>query len=228
MNLAICDDEQAEREQLISLLYQYNPELQADLFDSASALLAACTKVPYDLILLDIEMPEPNGYIIAGKLHDLKPEPPLIIFTTKSSSYSVLGYDVAFHYLLKPISYEKFASVMDRAFRTIVPTKFLFCINGNTYVIPTKDIYYIEVMRTTMYIHRRQTTQEVRLSMKYAEKELSDAGFCKTHQSFLVNLRYVDSITSDSVILTNGDTIPVSRAQKKGFNAALQAYLRLS
>lgn len=57
-------------------------------------------------------MTYPNGYEIAKKLKGLK-DPPLVIFVTKSSDYTIRGYEVAFRYLKKPISEKSFAHVMD-------------------------------------------------------------------------------------------------------------------
>ena len=65
---------------------------------------------------MDIEMRSPNGYDAAVSLMQNEARP-LIIFVTKSSSYTILGYGVSFRYLKKPISYDAFSAVLKLALR---------------------------------------------------------------------------------------------------------------
>lgn len=173
-------------------------------------------------------MPEPNGYRIAKQLADIKPDPPVIIFITRAAQYAAFSFGIAFHYLVKPVCYERFASIMDRAMRFISPRQLTFQYEGEFYIIPTKDIYYIEVIRSTSYIHCKSQTYTVRLTMKQIVKALAGIDFFRVHHSYLINLRYVDHIAPDNVTLITQDVIPISRANRKEFQLALQSYLRLT
>lgn len=227
MKIAICDDEPQELQTAANLLAQYNADLNVTKFSSADALYQAFFASYFDIILLDIEMPEPNGYEIAKKLM-ISTKQPLIIFITKSTEYAVRGYDVAFHYLVKPIKFTKLCEVMDRALKRVQPCKLSFSSNGIQIYLPIDDILYVEVMRWTTIIHCKIKQYQTRISMKEMVQKLSRQNFYRTHNSFLVNLQYIDRVSPNELILCNGEHIPISRANQKGFQTALQQYLRMS
>ena len=68
MQIAICDDELQELECIADIVMRYQSNLNITKFDSADSLYRAFISTSFDIILLDIEMPEPNGYEIAKKL----------------------------------------------------------------------------------------------------------------------------------------------------------------
>ena len=107
MRIAICDDEDQERLNIEALVKRYARELSIVLFSSADELLAAAKTTFFPLIFLDIEMDDTNGFDAAEELMSGSAKP-LIVFVTKSTEYTIRGYDVAFHYLVS--SKARFAS----------------------------------------------------------------------------------------------------------------------
>ena len=118
MRIAICDDEHNELLHLQSLIYRYDPGLDVSLYASAEAMLTGITNQQCDIILLDIEMDGMNGFTAAKKLVSIK-NPPLIIFVTNSSEYTYHGYEVAYRYLPKPVSYAVLLVLMRASLRNI-------------------------------------------------------------------------------------------------------------
>ena len=139
MRIAICDDEPKELELLHSFLLRYDATLPYTLFSSAQDLLDASSTF-FDIIFMDIEMRSPNGYDAAVSLMQNEARP-LIIFVTKSSSYTILGYGVAFRYLKKPISYDAFSAVLKLALAEVVPQKLPITVSGETILLAIQDIY---------------------------------------------------------------------------------------
>lgn len=227
MRIAICEDDPKDLDYLCGFLRRYHASLatDADVFSTANSLLEACLSNDYDIILLDIELPDLTGYQAAKTLAKNHSDHPLIIFTTKSTAYSIRGYDVAFQYLVKPIPFSKFCSVMDEAIRVKSPQKFSFVCQGDTFFVPIQDIYYVEVLKFTTTIHCKTQDYHTRLALKKAAAELEPVGFFRTHNSFLVNMRHVDRISADTAYLSNGDKVPISRARKKEFNLSLHKFL---
>ena len=125
MRIAICDDEHQERLNIEILVKRYAPELSVSPFSSADELLIASKTTFFPLIFLDIEMDNTNGFEAAKELMSGSAKP-LIVFVTKSTEYTIRGYDVAFHYLVKPLNEEKFHEVLERALRLIIPRYFSF------------------------------------------------------------------------------------------------------
>ena len=101
MRIAICDDEADQREAMLSFVHQYNPTLAVDTYVAAIDLLLAVEQIPYDIVFMDIEMPAPNGFEVAQQLK-AKANSPLVIFVTKSNSYTIQVNVVDFLYLAKP------------------------------------------------------------------------------------------------------------------------------
>jgi DNA-binding LytR/AlgR family response regulator len=124
MKIAVCDDDKNDIAILQEYIIRYDAGLGCDVFHSAVELVDAHRKEFYDLIFLDIEMKQMNGYE-AAKLMTKHKEKPLIIFVTKSSKYTILGYEVAFRYLIKPITYEQLETVLSASLEHIVPKKLM-------------------------------------------------------------------------------------------------------
>ena len=225
MQVAICDDEEQERESIVALLKQYAPDLVPVCFSSADNLLQASRDTFFPLIYLDIEMDSTNGFDAAEELM-AKTVTPLIVFVTKSTTYTVRGYDVAFHYLVKPICEQKFAEVLERALHILTRRYFCFSSEGVLQRIPLRDILYFESQSYMLLIHTQHITYKTRLSLKDVESNLCKASFFRIHASFLVNLHYVVRIFKTDVELQDGTLLKISRGKKKAFDLAFTAFLR--
>jgi DNA-binding LytR/AlgR family response regulator len=177
------------------------------------------------LIFLDIEMDDTNGFDAAEELMSGSSQP-LIVFVTKSTEYTIRGYDVAFHYLVKPLNEEKFYEVLKRALRLIVPQYFSFSSNGELYRIPVQEILYFESRNYMLFIHTQQQIYKTRLSLKEVEPQLSSANFLRIHASFLINLHHVVRITKDDIEMQDHQLIKISRNRKKDVIAAFTKFAR--
>ena len=179
----------------------------------------------YDLIFLDIEMDDTNGFDAAEELMSGSAKP-LIVFVTKSTEYTIRGYDVAFHYLVKPLNEAKFHEVLKRALRLIIPQYFTFSSNGELYRIPVQEILYFESRNYMLVVHTQQQIYKTRLSLKEVEPQLSSANFLRIHASFLINLHHVIRITKDDIEMQDHQLIKISRNRKKDVIAAFTKFAR--
>ena len=225
MQIAICDDEDQERAYIESLVHRFAPELSIVCFSSADALLAATQGVFFPLIFLDIEMNNINGFEAAVKLMSTDAKP-LIVFVTKSTEYTIRGYDVAFHYLVKPINEEKFHEVLNRALKLIVPQYFSFSADGELYRISLHEILYFESRNYTLLIHTQERIYKTRMSLKEVDPQLTSANFLRVHASFLINLHRVISITKDDVEMQDHQLIKISRSRRKEVLSSFTKFAR--
>lgn len=225
MQIAVCDDEKQDQEHIASLVNRYAPACQTVCFNSADALLSASQDTFYPLIILDIEMDDTDGFSAARQLMSGEVKP-LIIFVTKSTDYAVRGYDVAFHYLVKPLDEDKFHEVLDRALRRLTPQYFSFSAQGERYRIPLQEILYFESQNYTLLVHTKTCVYKTRLSLRELEIQLSSADFLRVHASFLVNLHYIIRITKEDVEMQNGQLIKISRSRKKEVLATFTRFAR--
>ena len=219
MQIAICDDERQELEHIQTLLKRYAPEIQVIRFSSADDLLYAAETDFFPLIFWDIAMELTSGFEAAELLMSKK-QKPLIVFVTKSTAYTVRGYDVAFHYLVKPIREDKFNQVLDRALRLLTPRYFSFLLDGSQYRIPLNDVLYFESFNYMLLIHTKNRVYETRLSLKKVEADLYGSDFFRIHASYLINLQHVVRISKTDVEIEGGEIIRIiriSRSRKKSF-----------
>ena len=223
---AICDDESKEIEYLKQLVQQWankhSYSTSIDTFPSAEAFLFQYAEdKSYDILLLDIEMANMNGVQLAKTIRAENKEVQ-IIFITGFLEYISDGYDVdALHYLLKPISEEKFFSVLDRAVEKLKRNERILILDlGDESVrIPLYEIQYLEVQRNYVTVHGKNE-YTIKSSLSELEKEL-DNMFFRVGRSFIVNLRYVRRITKTDVFLSNGSSIPLPRGLYKTINRAM-------
>lgn len=225
MQIAVCDDEQAELEAVLQLLAKYAPEIPVVSFPSAVDLLNAAENDFFPLIFLDIEMDAPDGFYAAQQLmqNDAKP---LIIFVTKSPQYSIHGYDVAFNYLVKPLQEERFKHVLELALNRLIPKYFSFLSEGEFCKVPIQDILYFESKNYALIIHTANEAFSTRLSLKTLETDIHSPDFVRIHASYLINLDHLMRITKAGVHMDNGEILPISRTRKKALNDALMQFMR--
>lgn len=196
------------------------------MFQSGEALLEAYKSSFYDLVFLDIEMGQMNGLEVGGKLINM-PQKPVIVFTTHSLNYAVRGYGIAMRYLPKPITYDVFSNVMELALERILPKKISVLSNGEQVFIPISEILYFEILRHQLFVHLNSGEK---LSMRGTLTELisqvSQRTFVQPHKSYYINMEYVDRLTKQNIVMTNGDLIPIGRSKKDYFQLRLSEYVK--
>ncbi len=229
MRIAIVEDEQPFADQLAEYIarfsQEYQTEIQCQHFKSSVSFFSSYQPI-WDLLLLDIEMPNMNGLMLAHKVREID-QNVLLIFITKVAKYAMAGYEVAaLDYVLKPVNYYAFFMKLRRVLSLLeTRQKNHLIIQGNGFVrkIPVETIRYIDVLGHTISYHTPQgiISSTGAKSIRKLESELLPDGFCKCNQCYLVNLRYVQSVEKDTVVLTDGECLNISRNRKKPFMQAL-------
>jgi len=176
-----------------------------------------------DLLLLDIEMPGMDGVTLAKRIREQN-EGVSIVFITGYTDYIADGYDVsALHYLIKPVSEEKFEEVLGRALarRQREERAVILKTNTETVKLPLSHIYYFEAFRNYVNVIARDgTTYTVRGTLSYYENEV-DSHFMRVGRSYLVNLTKLRRITRTEMSFPDGKTLPVPRGYYEALNQAI-------
>ncbi len=226
MRIALCDDEVTELKKLEQLCEQYDTMKKFEIvsFSTAAELWEKTKKRKFDIILLDIEMEKPTGFEIAQQL--VKNEnPPIIIFATKSQTYCVRGYGIAFRYLVKPIQWENFRDAMDAAVLETEANRLMLDVDNGKCLIPVRDILYIETYDHSTIVHTLSHSYTVRIPLSELASRLPRKNFVSPQKSYLVNMYYILSTTPKDVKLTSGAVIPISRRKRAEFNECLNVFL---
>ncbi len=223
MEIAICDDEKVICEQIRRLIERQRADAVVMLYRTGEELLAAGKQ--FDIIFLDIKMDGKSGIETARALQ--RREESILIFITGLKEYVFDAFDVgAFHYLLKPLSEEKFMEVFGRAVQKAerngkqepFPIR-----SGNRNIMLRRDqILYVESRMRKAEIHTGRESYEIYGTMNELERSLGDS-FFRCHRGYLVNLAYVMEYTTDSISLTDGTVIYLSREK---YNTFVKAYMR--
>ena len=207
--IAICDDEPLHIDKIRSILL----DEETDNYTKPANLLNAITAGKrYDVLFLDIMMPEIDGISLARELRELD-EDMLIVFITSKIEFIQTGYEVkAFRYLLKDqidTGLPKIWKDIEKELLDRADTYFTYEFERKTYRYPCRDILYLESNLRRIILHTNRDTAA--LYGKLDDLAIKYPMFVRIHKSFLVNRRHIRSISAGMVVLSNGDVLPISR-----------------
>lgn len=229
MKVAVCDDERESCAALRSLIQRQRPDCEVACFYTGRQLLE--TREHFDILLLDIQMEGLSGIEVARALR-VKEENTVLIFVTALKEYVFEAFDVsAFHYLLKPVSEEKFCRVFESACReakrqeTVSSEQLFFQTKSRSFTVQKKDILYVESRKRKVDIHTLRECFSVYATMKHMEEQLGE-DFYRCHRGYLVNLAYVTEYETEAVCLKNGEKVFMAREKYSGFVKAYMRYLK--
>lgn len=217
-NVAICDDTEEERLQAAEYAGRFfereGIEVRIDTYAAGRELLESGRK--YDLYLLDVLMPGMSGIDAAQALAEDK-DHPVVVFITSSLESAVEGYRVeAAGFILKPVEEESFWSTMERVVRRRLGVKkaVLSLVHNRVNVeLPLERLAWFENRLHRVFV--KLTDGEVlSVNQKLSELQLvlePHSQFLRCHQSYLVNLDYVDKLEDSCFYMRDGQMIPISR-----------------
>lgn len=227
VKIAICDDE-AEYTSYFKQILEHELEgmgvcAKVDAYTNSQSLLE--NEEEYDMIFLDIEMPDKNGLQIAKELGD-KREWVKVIFMTNYAEYLQEAYKVQpFRYLFKTDSIERIRNaILDALEDDIYRTGVLIEIEGRCYDILLRQILYIQALGDEVAFFMADGGQYiVRTTLKNIHMEL-DKNFIRCNRGTLVNLQHIDSIHDTCIILDEGTTITISIRERKRVREGYREY----
>lgn len=226
LRLGICDDETQDLAQILEMVKWYDEDCQFHIttFLHAKDLLLAAKTYSFDITILDIEMEPPTGFDVAKELIAM-PEPPIVIFATKSNAYALKGYGVAIRYLQKPIAKADFFEAMDAAVADAVAHRMTFQIDNTLVSIRLGDIQYIETFGHYAVVHTDQNAYRFRSTLKEVMERIPKGYFVSPHRSYIVNLEHIHTATATQILMDCGAVIPIGRKHAQEFNDALYRFL---
>ena len=232
IRITLVEDEKEHMDILLKYLKRYEEEhhtfFQITTFSDGLDIISEY-KAEHDIILLDIQMKHLDGMTAAEKIRALD-EDVIFIFITSTVQFAVQGYLVdALGYILKPVPYLAFSQILHKAIKKVEQkqSKLYLTIEteGGQLRLDTASIYYIESQKHNVIIHSEKGNYRTAGPLKHLEELLSDKGFSKAHNAYLINLQHVAAVMPNLLRLNNKEELPISRARKKVFMDALTDYM---
>lgn len=232
-NAAICDDDAAERRRTLELVQAWGaqrPELrlQARDFASSPALLSSKGAVDFEVYLLDVLMPEPDGIQTGLELRRLGAKGE-IIYLTATRDFAVESYQAeALAYLLKPVEKQALFAALDRAAQRLNGRRageLLVHTAEGVRRLPLDSLLWVERAGRRMICRCTggEAVMSTSLRTSFASTLaplLQDGRFALCGASYLVNLRHVSAVESGLVKMDDGSALPLPRRAAASFKRA--------
>ena len=219
--VAVCDDDVSifgDLSAAINQAFSQNgAEAELACYAAPAMLEKAMEKRHFDLILLDISMPKEDGIHFGDRLSRLPSGVPDIIFVSSQEERVFDAFKIhPFGFVRKSCFLRDISAVIADYVATRQDEgarSFVVNTGMDTVSLPIDAIQYFEGARKHQWVHLNGDAPPVQisLSMKQLEEDFSDRAFLRVHTGYLVNTRYIRKLGSDTVTLTDGTVLPVSR-----------------
>ena len=221
MNCIIVDDDQMSCKILEGFVSKSSAlNLLGTFSDSVEARNILTQRKDIDLVILDIQMPELNGFDFIGSLDN----PPNIIIVSSAEEYALKAFDFnVVDYLLKPVSYGRFLKAIDKTVRYFsrkesnsTVDEEIFLKKGSSLVkLKLGDIIFIEALENYVTLNTNNDKFTIHFTMKAIESQLPSSVFIRVHRSYIINKSMIQTIKENSLDLNVGGTlrnIPVGKS----------------
>jgi DNA-binding LytR/AlgR family response regulator len=208
-----------------------NLEFKANCYDAIEAI-DYLSKHTVDLIFLDLNMPKLKGFEFLKTLSS----PPKVIVTTAYSEFAIEGYELnVVDYLLKPFSFERFLSAINKVTASNASTlkkeskrnlkieeKHVFLKQNNSHIqVDLNTILFIEASGNYTKVVTTTDTITVREKISDMIESLPKNEFLQVHKSFAIAIRHIQSIEGNRIHI-GSHTIPIGKLYKSNVNSLLK------
>ena len=231
MRIAVCDDEQKVAgeiaDRISGVLKAEAQEAQIDVFDAGSALWERLCSEEYELVFLDIDMPDISGMDIAAKMMELG-DKPLLVFVT---SHDELVYDsLKFHpfgFVRKHLLGEELPNVLRDCIRNLEKQKrdYFFQTPAGMGKVPLDTILYFEADGNYLRLVTSEGEYRFRETLYGVESALAELGFVRIHKGFLVNQAAVQMLGREELVMTSKETLPIGKSYAQEAKRKLMRYM---
>lgn len=238
IKVGLCDDMIDYNKKMENHMERYGKENHIEVkftsYGSGSQLLLNFQKRKFDIIFLDVSMPDLSGFETAKRIRNVD-ENVSIVFCTSYYTISNVskGFEVdADDFLSKPLLYKKVENILNKIYKKKLlcadEKLFLKCQDG-LITLQLSDIIYIHTRNKLLILYTINGEVQNNQRMSELEKRLSKRMFFRCHNSYMVNFDYVEGLKNDHVLVKCNNQqlieIPVSKYKKEEFLQAFAGYV---
>jgi two-component system LytT family response regulator len=252
MRILVVDDEPLAQTALANILVARS---DVEHFDSAGDAIEALQKLArenYDVLLLDINMPELSGTELVDQLRERNHPLPSVVFVTAHNQHAIAAFERhAVDYVLKPFSNERIGEALDRASRRAVGERAAKLIealpllqklsrprhpriaikaNGRIIFVNPGDVVAVQAEGNYVLLQRGSGSYLLRESISTLAEKLQPYGFIRIHRSVLVNTAFVEEVKPYStgeygLRVNGGKEYTVTRTYKKNLKSLAEFWI---
>lgn len=228
MKIGICDDEEAMVEDLRQLIEECMKEedkkYDIQKFFSGKKLLENILNLNFNIIFLDITMPEIDGIEVGKRIHRLYPHCKIVIETAYVERFKDSFKIGAFRFITKPFDKKEIKEVLKAVWELQIGTSMMKLYqNRNSYFIMQKDIQYIMAYNgyAEFFVKGKRYRKEE--SLKELERSLDHRIFFRINREYIVNMFWIIE-SRQGIIQVADKKIKISRRRKKEFERAYMEF----
>ena len=200
-------------------------------YSSPKTFLSTIKEENFDLAFLDIDMPDINGLNVAEEIQNIKKDM-IIIFLSQREDlvFECLKFH-PFGFIRKSKLIEDFTLMMNQLYNNVLnqendSSKLDIFDKTKSVSFKINEIVYIEGDRNYQKVCLKDgTSKNVRIPLGSLEERLKTYGFIRIHKGYLLNYLYIRSIQTEEVLLTTGESLPISKKRKDDIT---KEYLKIS
>lgn len=221
LHIAICDDEPAavsiienllrddlrRRDRLAEVICYTDPEL------CRGAIRAGAF---YDLLLLDVDMPELDGIALGQELSELLRDTLLIYISGRTERVFDSFRARPFRFLPKDALCTMWGAAMDDVEEELKrrrASRLVFASGSQSLSLRPEHIVYIEALLKKQVLHTTGGNYDIAIGFESAVSRLDGTGFIRIHRSYAVNYRFIRSVNRTDVALDDGTVLPIGRSK---------------
>lgn len=230
INIAVCDDNVEIVEQIRKKIMEYKYNSNIVIFHSGIDLIQSLmADHNYDLIFLDIEMPEINGINTGKKLREMEIQS-LLIYVSSHKDYYYEAFETEpFRFINKPIDWDVFKSVFEIAINRLTKLNHYFYYQKDKGIkqVLLNQILYFESSGRTIKIVTQKENYSYYGKLDEVENLLAEKNiiFFRIHKSYIINSSYICQLEFAKVHLVNGDILPISENRRTITRRAYMNYI---
>lgn len=230
IKIALCDDQEQYIDMLMKHVERYGNEVDTEfnitVYNSGRKLIddIKTDSKMYDIVFLDVEMPEINGLKIAEAIRQMS-EDIVLCFVTGHEQYAREAYQVeALGYIVKPVAYNELKKLLRRA---VIMVKYEHDnrksgknyievpVSGDKRIVDVRTIKYIEKNRNQCILHFSDSELKCYESLKKMYNRLDNELFVYVHQGYIVNFDEIKEVKENVICFGRNVEVPVSRRRYK-------------
>lgn len=229
IRIAALDDDKncIKIEKELTERYLQNEECEFEGYTSTSKFLFSVEEKEYDIVLLDMELPEENGLQVGKKVKQYHPDS-IIIYITNYVEYAVEAFEVnAFRYIPKKILKEKLPQAYEAVLSNLhMKENRYFVVKNNSKMekIQEDQIYFLRKEKKYVYIIHKMGQSKIRLTLDEAAERLKGEEFVRIDRGCIVNLKHIMSLERHQVKMRDGTMLPVSQPQLANVKRRISEY----